>query len=84
MAELAYATDLKSVDTWYHVGSTPTCGTIIMEIITVKMIIEDKCNPSDGEAKDYVVGLICEAFGKEERQEHPRVKLILIEAEHKQ
>jgi hypothetical protein len=53
-----------------------------MKVITVKLIVEDACNPSNDEALRHVTELICEAFGKEERQEHPRCKLILMDVKH--
>jgi len=53
-----------------------------MQIIKVKLIVEDICNPSDGEAIQYAKEMINEIFGKEERQEYPRLKLILMEIKH--
>lgn len=60
-------------------------GENIMRIINAKLIIEDTCNPSDDEAIKYVVEILNEIFGKEEQQEYPRCKLILMEVntEHK-
>jgi len=54
-----------------------------MQIIEVKLIVEDACNPSNQEAVQYVTEMLGEVFGKEERQEHPRVKLILMEVKQR-
>jgi hypothetical protein len=53
-----------------------------MKVIKVKLLLEDSCNPSYDEAVKYVTEILNEAFGKEARQEFPRVKLILIEVKH--
>jgi hypothetical protein len=53
-----------------------------MKIIKIKLIVEDTCNPSNQDAISYVNDLICEAISREERQKHPRIKLILIESKH--
>lgn len=53
-----------------------------MRIILAKLLIEDTCNPSDDEAVKYVEEMISEIFGKEEGQEHPRCKLILMDIKH--
>jgi len=54
-----------------------------MEIIVAKLYVEDVMNPSNQEAVDYVTELISEAFGREERKEYPRIKLILLEVTRK-
>lgn len=54
-----------------------------MNIIEVKLIVEDVMNPCNTEAVNYVVEILNEAFGKEATQEHPRCKLILMEAKMK-
>ena len=50
-----------------------------MKTVIVKLLIEDVCNPHDGAAAKYVKEMLYEVFSKEERQEFPRVKLILLE-----
>jgi len=54
-----------------------------MSLIEVKLIVEDACNPSNQDAVNYVIEILNEAFGKEAMKEHPRCKLILMEAKHK-
>ncbi len=54
-----------------------------MKIIEVKLYIEDVNNLSDQDAIKDVEEIICEAFGKEGRKEHPRSKLVLMEVKHK-
>jgi len=54
-----------------------------MRIIEVRLIIEDVNNLSNDEAIRTVSEMISEVFGKEEMQEHPRCKLILMEVKHK-
>jgi len=53
-----------------------------MQIIYVKLIVEDVMNPCDGEAVEYAKEMICEIFGKEECKEYPRLKLMLLEVKH--
>lgn len=53
-------------------------------IIEAKLIIDDTCNPCNDEAIKYVEEILSEAFGKEERKENPRVKLILMDIKHVQ
>ena len=54
-----------------------------MTIIEARLIIEDVMNPSDDSARQFVTEMICEVFGKEERKDNPRCKLILLEVKHK-
>lgn len=54
-----------------------------MPLIEVKLYLDDTCNPSNQEAVDYVKEMLSEVFGKEEMQEHPRVKLVLMEVQHR-
>ena len=54
-----------------------------MRVIEVKLILEDTCNPSDQDARQFVTEILNEAFGKEQCKEYPRVKLILMEVKHK-
>lgn len=51
-------------------------------IIEAKLIIDDICNPCDSEAIKFIEEILNEAFGKEERKEHPRVRLILMDIKH--
>ena len=50
-----------------------------MRVIKVRLLVEDVMNPSDDEAIEYMKEIISEAFGKEERKDHPRCKLILFD-----
>lgn len=54
-----------------------------MKTIVAELLLEDTCNPTNQEALEYVKEILSEAFGKEEMQEHPRVKLILMQVTHK-
>lgn len=53
-----------------------------MRFITVRLVIDDVNNLSDAKAIEDVSQLISEVFSKEERQEHPRCKLVLMEVKH--
>ena len=54
-----------------------------MEIMMVKLIVQDVMNASDDDARRLVTEILNEAFGKEEMKENPRVKLLLMQVEHK-
>lgn len=47
--------------------------------IIVKLIID----PIEGHPAESVMEMICEVFGKEERKDRPRARLVLIELEQK-
>lgn len=51
--------------------------------IIAKLIIDDVCGPSNQEQVQYVIEMLSEVFGKEETQEHPRVKLIFMEVKER-
>jgi hypothetical protein len=53
-----------------------------MTVIQVRLLVEDVMNPSNDDARQYAIEMISEIFGKEERKEYPRLKLILIEVKH--
>lgn len=48
------------------------------DILTVEFRVQDCCNPSDTEAKTYLINLIESLFIAENLQKYPRVKLISV------
>ena len=54
-----------------------------LRFIEVTLVVRDVNNVSDDAALRDVREMICEVFGKEERQDHPRSALVHISVKHK-